>query len=237
MRGPRGGSDGSDAQAAQARRLPAVQSRDLGEGYVGDGLLIGGGRLAGQAVILVSVQPVVEHPGASANGRGAIAEEVVSKPQTRADSNGGLVIGGERYAVGPEHFESRSRIAGVGDEIPDERAAHGGARTRIFRYQSVTGGTNRCAIGAEGNVNPRHGRFGIEGRNEVDKRVVVIHLWGLVIEPESHIDGQPAGGFPVVLDVPLGVPIRDVERGAVVVLAVAADVAEQGIGETVVRVE
>ena len=68
------GGDRSDAQAAQTRRLAIVKRRNLREGDVVDRLLISSRRLSGQSVILISVQPVVEHPRAAAERRGAVAK-------------------------------------------------------------------------------------------------------------------------------------------------------------------
>src|SRR5271157_639651 len=58
-----------------------------------------------------------------------------------------------------------------------------------------------------------------------------------MIESHAQSKSQPAVHFPVVLRISLHVPVDDVEARGHILLAVTGDIAEQGIGETVIRVE
>src|ERR1035437_109289 len=58
-----------------------------------------------------------------------------------------------------------------------------------------------------------------------------------MVESQAKSKSQPAVHSPVVHCISLHVPVDDVEARGHILLAVTGDIAEQGIGETVIRVE
>jgi len=80
------------------------------------------GRLSGQAVILVAVEPVVEHSPAAPQGRFSIAENVIGETNTWGRHEGLLVVRSKRHAANSQHLQSVGRVTRIGNVIAYESA-------------------------------------------------------------------------------------------------------------------